>query len=271
MGAVYKARQVSLNRIVAVKVILAGYHAGAVELARFRQEGEAIANLQHPNIVQVHELGIHEGSAYLVMEYCRGGSMASLLQNGRLPAEEAARLVATLAQAMQAAHQKGIIHRDLKPANVLLGEDGTPKISDFGLARRVEDDRLTQTGALLGTPSYMAPEQAQGQQLGPAADIWALGAILYECLTGQRPFRGSSMLETLDQVRHADPPPVRALAPNVPRDLETICLKCLQKDPAHRYHSAAHLAEDLRHFLGGTPIQARSRRRGWRAWWPFGR
>jgi serine/threonine-protein kinase len=260
MGVVYRARHEALKRPVALKMILAGGHAGAQERARFRVEAEAAARLQHPNIVQIHEVGEADGLPYCALEFVEGGSLADRLGGGPLPPREAARLVEALARAMQLAHSRNVVHRDLKPANVLLAPDGTPKITDFGLARQLDSDAgQTQTGVLLGTPSYMAPEQASGQAraAGPAADIYALGAVLYECLAGRPPFRGATVAETLEQVRHREPAPPRALRPAVPRDLDTVCLKCLRKEPERRYASAEALAEDLRRWRAGEPVAAR--------------
>jgi WD40 repeat protein/tRNA A-37 threonylcarbamoyl transferase component Bud32 len=259
MGVVYKARQVRLNRLVALKMILAGGHAGSAERERFRTEAEAIARLRHSHIVQVHEIGEHEGMAFLSLEFCPGGSLAARLRGTPLVPAEAATLVETLAGAVQAAHDKSVLHRDLKPANVLLAEDGSPRISDFGLAKKTDEAGQTTAGAILGTPSYMAPEQARGrnQAVGPAADVYALGAILYECLTGRPPFQAATALETLAQVASQDPVPPTRLQPGVPRDLETICLKCLHKEPGKRYARAADLAEDLRRYRTGEPIRAR--------------
>ncbi|MBI3408861.1 MAG: SUMF1/EgtB/PvdO family nonheme iron enzyme [Planctomycetes bacterium] len=259
MGVVYKARQLRLNRIVALKMILAGGHAGPAELERFRIESESVAQLQHPNIVQIHEIADHDGLPYFSLEFCPQGSLARKLSGTPLPPAEAARLVETLAHGVEAAHQKNIIHRDLKPANVLLAEDGTPKITDFGLAKKLEDEDYTATGAVLGTPSYMAPEQAAGKtkEIGPAADIYALGAILYECLTGRPPFKGATKFETIQQALAEDPVPPSRLVLKLPRDLETICLKCLNKEPGQRYGSADALAKDLARFLAGEPILAR--------------
>ncbi len=261
MGIVYRARQVGLDRTVAIKMIRAGAYATPAERARFRAEAEAVARLQHPNIVQVYEVGEHDGQPFFSLEHVDGGSLARELDGAPLPARRAAELVEVLARAVQAAHGRGVVHRDLKPANVLLARDGVPKVADFGLAKRLDGDGgMTQTGALLGTPSYMAPEQAGGtaRSAGTAADVYGLGAILYECLTGRPPFKGPTVLDTLDQVRTQDPAPPRLLQPGVPRDLETICLKCLQKAAAHRYPSAGELAADLRRFLDGEPVRARS-------------
>ncbi len=205
-------------------------------------------------------MGEWQGKPFFSLELCGGGSLANKLRGTPLPAEEAGPLVETLARAMQAAHEKNIIHRDLKPANVLLTEDGAPKITDFGLAKKLDDDSgQTHSGAIMGTPSYMAPEQARGQnrEMGTAVDIYALGAVLYEMLTGRPPFRGATVLETLEQVSSRDPVPLSQLQPKVPRDLETICLKCLHKDPARRYGSALELADDLRRFRNHEPIKAR--------------
>jgi tetratricopeptide (TPR) repeat protein len=267
MGVVYKARQVRLKRLVALKMILGGPHAHADQTARFRAEAEAVARLQHPNIVQVYEVGEDQGRPYFSLEFVEGGSLDKKLAGTPLPARTAAQLVQTLARAMEAAHQRGIVHRDLKPANILLAggpdvsvERGTPKITDFGLAKRLDDDSArTQSGAILGTPSYMAPEQAMGnlRLIGPLADVYALGAILYECLTGRPPFKAATLMETLEQVRSDEPVPPGRLQPKVPRDLETICLKCLEKPPQGRYASAGALADDLQHFLDGEPIWAR--------------
>jgi hypothetical protein len=260
MGIVYKGRQESLSRLVALKMILTGPHAGPDELARFRVEAEAVARLQHPNIVQIHEVSEHGGQPFLCLEFVDGGGLDRKLTAAPLSAAEAARLVETLARAVQAAHERGIVHRDLKPANVLLTADGQPKITDFGLAKRLDaSGRQTQSGALLGTPSYMAPEQAAGKnrQVGPLADVYALGAILYECLTGRPPFKAATAVDTVLQVLQEEPVPPRRLQPQVPRDLDTICLKCLQKDPARRYSSARELADDLGRFLQAKPITAR--------------
>jgi WD40 repeat protein len=258
MGVVYQARDLSLARTVALKLILAGGHAGEQERQRFKAEAEAVARLRHPNIVQIHAVSEHEGRPFCALEYVEGGSLARRLAAGPLPPAEAAALVETLAGAVHHAHQRGIVHRDLKPGNILATADGVPKITDFGLARRLDEDgRQTRTGAVLGTPSYMAPEQARADNVGPAADVYALGAILYECLTGRPPFNGSTMVETLDLVPTAAPVAPRLLNPNVPRDLETVCQACLRKEPARRYGSAEALAEDLGRWRAGKPITAR--------------
>jgi serine/threonine protein kinase len=256
MGVVYKARQDSLNRVVALKTILAGGYAGAGELQRFRAEAEAIARLKHPHIVQIYEIGEQNGLPYFSLEFCPGGSLDKKLNGTPLPPREAAALVEVLARAMQAAHEKGVVHRDLKPGNVLLGEGGEPKITDFGLAKKLEESGQTHTGAVMGTPSYMAPEQAEGlsKEVGPAADVYALGAILYECLTSRPPFRGPTAMDTVLQVVSDDPVAPRQLRPRLPHDLETICLTCLHKQPARRYVSAQALAEDLARFRQGEPI-----------------
>jgi WD40 repeat protein len=269
MGVVYHARQTKLKRLVALKMILAGAHAGPQELERFRLEAEAIARLQHPNVVQIYEVGEHEGKPYFSLEFVDGGSLQNSLTGTPLPARDAARLVETLARAMEAAHQHGVIHRDLKPANVLLTKTGIPKITDFGLAKQLgQDSGQSHTGQIMGTPSYMAPEQAAGnvKAIGAAADIYALGAMLYEMLTGRPPFKAASVLDTLEQVRTQEPVPPSQLQPKTPRDLETICLQCLHKEPARRYASAAAVADELRRFQAGEPILARPIRRLERAW-----
>jgi WD40 repeat protein/serine/threonine protein kinase len=332
-GVVYKARHLGLKRIIALKMIREGAHAPAEELARIRMEAESVARLQHPNVVQIHEIGEHAGLPYLALEYVEGGSLAQHLRGTPLPARQAAELVQTLARAMHVAHQANLVHRDLKPGNVLLApiakseirnksdtrnpksetnlipeirnpkqasitekeiqkpssapvldlgdsnfgivsdfgfraSDFVPKVTDFGLAKQLDKtSSQTRSGAIMGTPSYMAPEQAMGKAsaIGPAADTYALGAILYELLAGRPPFRAETALDTVMQVIAEDPVPPRRLQPKVPRELETICLKCLEKEPRKRYASALALAEDLRRFLGNEPILARPI-----SWWGRG-
>jgi eukaryotic-like serine/threonine-protein kinase len=281
MGVVYRARHAALQRMVALKMILAGAHARPEELVRFKREAEAAARLQHPNIVQIHEIGEHQGRPFLSLEYICGGTLAQKLAGKPQPARTAARLVEQLARAIHWAHVQGIIHRDLKPANILLSTNSTapaknqekldastlhfdtscwPKITDFGLAKQLDaESNATRTGDVMGTPAYMAPEQAAGknEHIGPATDVYALGAILYEMLTGRPPFRAETPLKIVLQVLADEPVSLRRLEPTVPRDLETICLKCLAKEPGRRYASAELLAEDLRRYLAAEPIQAR--------------
>jgi serine/threonine protein kinase/Tfp pilus assembly protein PilF len=290
MGIVFRARHLRLKRLVALKMLLTDADPETHLLERLRAEAEAVARLQHPHIVQIYDIGEWRGQPYLALEYVEGGSLAEKLDAGPLPPTQAARLLETVARAVHHAHQHGIIHRDLKPGNILLQRKATtdhtedtdknknrpgislsvpsvssvvdclPKITDFGLAKRLDADvGRTQSGAVVGTPMYMAPEQAEARnrEVGPAADVHALGVILYESLTGRPPFRGATVLETLDQVRTQDPVPPSRLQPKVPRDLETICLKCLRKEPTKRYASAADLADDLGRFLKGEPIRAR--------------
>jgi WD40 repeat protein len=272
MGVVYRARQKGLNRLVALKMILTGVHASETEVARFRAEAETVARLEHPHIVQIHEIGTHAGQPYLCLEYVPGGSLDQRLNGTPQPPRQAAELCETLALAIQSAHEHRILHRDLKPSNILLVSGGVvsgeqssgtslhPKIADFGLARRLsENQTLAPSASIAGTPSYMAPEQALGTTaaLDPTVDVYALGAILYEMLSGRPPFKAASPYDTLLQVAHQEPVPPRELQPSVPRDLETICLKCLRKEPAKRYASAGELAADLRAFLERRPIVAR--------------
>jgi tetratricopeptide (TPR) repeat protein/predicted Ser/Thr protein kinase len=260
MGIVYKARQMSLDRVVAVKMILAGADARPEELERFRTEAEMIACLQHPNIVQVFEVGEHAGRPFFSLEFVEGESLDRALHGTPRPALGSAQLVETLARAVQCVHERGIVHRDLKPANVLLRADGAPKVTDFGLAKCLKGvPGRTRTGAVVGTPSYMAPEQARGEgrQIGPAADVYALGAILYELLTGRPPFLGETAFDTVSQVLYQEPVPPSRVVAKVPGDLERICLKCLRKEPSRRYGSAGELADDLRRFQVGLPVLAR--------------
>jgi WD40 repeat protein len=256
MGVVYRARDTHLNRLVALKMIRTEGPPGDRQLARSRAEAEAVATLSHPNVVQIFDTGEHAGSPYLVLEFVAGGTLASRLSRGVLEPVEAARLVECLARAVHAAHARGIIHRDLKPANILFTTDGVAKVADFGLVKRLDaDSTQTETGELMGTPVYMPPEQAAGhaKAAGPKSDVYALGAILYECLTGRPPFRGATVPETIRQVLNDVPAPPRRLRPEVPAGLEAVCLKCLEKDPSHRYHTAEALADDLRNFLCGRP------------------
>jgi len=257
MGVVYKARDIRLNRLVALKML--SPHANARGRARLRHEADAIARLQHPFIVQLFDLVDHDNQLCLAMEYVGGGSLAKRIRVQPCSPFDAAEYVRKLAEAMHYAHEHNIIHRDLKPSNVLLADDGTPKISDFGLSKRLDDDTsLTQSGTVLGTPDYMAPEQAEGKtrELGPAADVYALGCILYELLTGQPPFRGEALVHVLDAVRFKKPRPPSQVSQAVPRSLELICLKCLEKSPVERFTSAAALADDLARFLAHKPVHA---------------
>jgi serine/threonine protein kinase/tetratricopeptide (TPR) repeat protein len=298
MGVVYKARQRGLGRLVALKMILVGLHASREHLVRFRKEAEAVARLQHPHIVQIYEIGEHRSQPYVSLEYVDGGSLDQVLAGQPQPPRDAAQVLETLARTVHFAHEHGVVHRDLKPGNILLSSAESkvlsteskqdpspfstqnsalstcmPKIADFGLAKllgeQAREQMQTRSGAVLGTPAYMAPEQAAGvtRAVGPACDIYALGTILYEMLVGRPPFQGTTVLETLALVSQQEPVPPRSLRPGVPRDLETICLKCLRKEPGRRYASAAELADDLQRFGAGEPIRARPvgwLERGWR-------
>jgi tetratricopeptide (TPR) repeat protein/tRNA A-37 threonylcarbamoyl transferase component Bud32 len=270
MGVVYKARQTRLNRMAALKMMLGGAHASRQDLVRFQIEAEAIARLQHPNIVQLFEAGDQDGLPFFALEFVEGGTLQERLVREPLSYRESAQILEVLARAMFYAHQKGIIHRDLKPSNILLNADGMPKITDFGLAKQMDANQgQTGSGDILGTPNYMAPEQAEGRNndIGTGTDIFALGAIFYDMLTGQPPFRGTTVMDTLHQVMFGEPVPPVQLRPDVPRDLQVICLKCLEKDIQKRYHTAEALADDLRRYLSGQPIQARPAslwERGWK-------
>ncbi len=260
MGVVYHATQVSLGRDVALKIVLAGAHAGWGERSRLRMEAETVAGMKHPNIVSIYEVGEHDNLPYLALEFVEGGSLAQALARRPMASEQAAAMAETLAQTMCYVHQRGVVHRDLKPANVLLTLDSVPKVTDFGLAKWIEvPTGQTKSGMILGTPGYMAPEQARGTTslVGPATDVFALGAILYEMLTGRPPFHAATTHETVQQLLTEDPVPPTRLQPRVSRDLETICLKCLEKEPGRRYAGARALASDLRCFLSGKPILAR--------------
>ena len=268
MGVVYRARQTGLNRLVALKMILGGSHAAPEYLARFQSEAEAVAQLQHPNIVQIYDIGQHEGLPFFSLELIDGQSLEAERANRPMEPLRSAEITETLARAMGYAHNRGIVHRDLKPANVLLTAAGVPKVTDFGLVKRLEEDSgQTATGTVMGTPSYMAPEQAWGSKdVGPLADVYSLGAMLYALITGRPPFLGTNAAETVMQLRQQEPVPPSRLQPSLPRDLETICLKCLQKDPGKRYADAGELAEDLRRFQANEPILARPVSRAERAW-----
>jgi tRNA A-37 threonylcarbamoyl transferase component Bud32 len=261
MGVVFKARQVQLDRVVALKMILSSHLANAADLQRFHIEAAAAARLQHPNIVSVHEVGVVEGQHFYSMEFIAGPSLSKRLSDGPLPGKLAARYVMLIARAIHYAHIHGILHRDLKPSNILLDADDQPHVTDFGLAKKLgTDSTQTQTGAILGTPSYMAPEQAAGKvkELTSAVDIYGLGAVLYELLTGRPVFHAGSTLDTVRLVLEEEPVAPRQLNPRVDQDLETICLKCLQKDPRNRYATAEALADDLQRYLNADPISARS-------------
>jgi WD40 repeat protein/predicted Ser/Thr protein kinase len=260
MGVVYQARQVSLNRIVAVKMILAGRFAGPQAVQRFRAEAAAAARLQHPNVVAIHEVGEQDGQQYFSMDYIEGKNLAEIVRENPLVPKHAAAYLKIIAEAIQCAHQQGILHRDLKPSNVLIDRFDQPRITDFGLAKQLESGcEFTRTGQVLGSPNFMPPEQAAGRhaEVGPRSDLYSLGAMLYHLLTGRPPFQGATVQEVLLQVKGAEPIGPRRLNPGVPVDLETICLKCLEKEPTRRYTTAQELAEELGRFLRHEPIRAR--------------
>ena len=279
MGVVYRARQVSLDRVVAVKMLLLGQFAAPSVFQRFRAEAVAAASLQHPNIVAIHEVGTHDGQPFFSMDYVMGRNLADLVRDRPLPARSAAQYLVKIARAVQYAHEHGILHRDLKPANILIDESDEPRITDFGLAKRLEREDgtqmsevgssirppssvtqdLTLSGQILGSPNFLPPEQAGGhaRAIGPACDIYGLGAVLYYLLTARPPFVAETFESTLFHVLNSEPVPPRQLNPSVPRDLETICLKCLEKDPARRCATAAELADELERWLNGEPIHAR--------------
>ena len=259
MGIVYKARQQSLKRVVALKMIRSANLATEAEVQRFHIEAEAAANLQHPNIVAIHEVGLHEGQHYFTMDYIDGKNLAQMADGKPLPPLTAANYVKTIAEAVHFAHQRGILHRDLKPQNIMIDNADRPRITDFGLAKQTRDDMsLTQTGVMMGSPGYMPPELAQGRRtlVGPPSDVYSLGAILYELLTGRPPFQGETPLATIRQVVEEDPVSPHKINPNVARDLETICLKCLAKQPEQRYATARMMAEEMGRFINNEPILA---------------
>jgi eukaryotic-like serine/threonine-protein kinase len=269
MGIVYKARQRSLNRIVALKVMLPGQFAQPEVVQRFQTEAEVVANLQHPNIVAIHEIGVHHGQHYFSMDYVEGRTLAEVVREHPLPPKRAAAYLKTIAEAVHYAHQHGILHRDLKPSNVLIDSAGQPRITDFGLAKRLTvDSDMTLTGQVLGSPNFMAPEQAEGrlEAIGPASEVYALGAMLYHLLTRQPPFQANTLSTLLKQLIEVEPVPPRLLNPSIPRDLETICLKCLEKEIPRRYATAQALADDLGRYLGSQPVVARPASFAGKAW-----
>ncbi|MEO8271107.1 MAG: serine/threonine-protein kinase, partial [Aureliella sp.] len=274
MGVVYKARQVKLKRIVALKMIRSGALANRLDVQRFEVEAKAAAKLSHPGIVSVHEVGIHDGRHFYTMDFVEGGNLCQLHREKPVPAKYAVKLVRQLAESMHYAHLKGIVHRDLKPANILLTASGEPRIADFGLAKRVRDDdeshspTMTETGQILGTAGYMSPEQASGKSrlVGPSSDVYSLGAVLYALLTSRAPFVGETPSHTIMQVLQNEPISPRKINPSIPRDIETICLKCLEKEPHKRYGTAQLLADDLQRFLEGRPVVARPISRPARVW-----
>jgi serine/threonine protein kinase len=268
MGIVYRARQVSLDRIVALKMLLFGRFTNPKFVERFRAEGRAAARLRHPHIVAIHEVGEVDSQPYFSMEYVPGKNLAELVRDQPLPARRAASYLTTIAEAIHYAHQNGIIHRDLKPSNILIDSEDQPHVTDFGLAKQLSGDSdLTLSGQMLGSPNYMPPEQVSGKKLSaPTSDIYSLGAILYHLLTGRPPFLAESLQSTLLQVTQHEPASPRILQPTVPKDLETICLKCLEKAPGRRYQTAEELADEFGRFLSNEPVHARPVTRAERAW-----
>ncbi|HTU91697.1 MAG TPA: serine/threonine-protein kinase, partial [Gemmataceae bacterium] len=267
-ATVYQARQLRLGRVVALKLLSGGWPSAAEAQRRFQAEIEAAASQNHPHVVQVFEVGTHQGHPFLVMEYCAGGSLAERLRDGPLPPRRAAELIELLARTLHSVHANCFVHRDLKPANILFDGEGRPKVADFGVVKRLDTaETPTPVGSLLGTPPYLAPEQIDGSApAGFRCDVYALGAILYECLIGRPPFRADSVADTLFDVLSREPMRPRLADPRLPRDLETICLKCLEKEPAQRYGSALELAEDLHRFLNGQAVRARPVRLPGRTW-----
>jgi len=247
MGVVYRAKQVKLQRLVALKVLIGRSHASSEDVARFNSEAVTIAQIQHPNVMQIFDVGEYNGYPYLAAEYVDGGTVESKMNNGKMPIPETVRLMVQIARGVGAAHSKGVVHRDLKPSNILLTADGIPKVADFGLAKQLGPENTTMTGSVMGTPAYMAPEQAAGQsrRIGPQTDVYALGVILYQCLTGDVPLKGDSLLETLERIRDMEPIPVHDLRDDVPEELGEICNRCLKKIPTERYPTADALAEEL--------------------------
>src|SRR5437016_7605023 len=259
-GVVFRARQKSLNRTVALKVISLGQWASKAHLKRFRLEAEAAARLEHPGIVPIHEVGERDGSCYFSMKFVEGGQLDEVAKRQPIPIRQAVELIAKVARTVHYAHEHGILHRDIKPGNILLDQKGGPHLTDFGLARLVESEStVTRTLEVMGTPSYMAPEQAVGNNaaVGSATDVYGIGAVLYQLLTGQPPFAGGTTYETIKLLLDTEPRQPRMFNPKIDRDLSTICLKCLEKDPKRRYPSAVALAEDLERWLRHEPIQAR--------------
>lgn len=263
MGVVYRARHLILNRVVALKMLLRGRFASAEDQARFRAEAEAIAQLDHPSIVPVYEVGQLDGHVFFSMKYVQGRTLQQILSEGPLEQREAARILGVIARAVDFAHRRGVLHRDLKPSNILIDEEGQPHVSDFGLAKQISGrDSLTRSGAVLGTPAYMSPEQAAGNrgQVGPASDVYGLGSILYHMVTGRPPFQGDSAVDVVLRVLEEDAPPVRSVSPTADRDLEMIITRCLQKPIDLRYDSAKSLGDDLDAWLADEPVAARSGR-----------
>ena len=263
MGVVFKANQLSLKRDVALKMLLRGQLASEADAARFRQEAESVARLDHPGIVPVYEFGELDGRPFFSMKYVEGETLQQLLQNGPLPPQYTARILAAVARAVHYAHERGVLHRDLKPSNILIDRHGNPHVTDFGLARRTTDAAsLTKSGAVLGTPAYMAPEQAAGNRgdVGPSSDVYGMGTILYQSLTGRPPFQAASPVDVVLMVLEQEPLPPRILNPKAERDLSMVALRCLQKPPDLRYDTAMELAEDLEAFLADEPVSARSGR-----------